>query len=152
MHSLVESLPQYLLKRGESNLFASYKLENGSYSFSYQGEDNKKKFLANGRSISKNTFQKHYPHVVSFHPLMMNMMYLGPSERRFFLDNILCQVSDTYQASSSKFKKILMSRNKILKRIFEQKSNPQELFFWNEEFIKCSILIYTERAKLIEFL
>ena len=152
LHSLVESLPQYLLQRGTSHLFISYQLSDGNYNFSYQWEDNKKKFLTNGRSISKNTLQKHYPHVVSFHPLMMNMMYLWPSERRFFLDNVLCQSSSVYQQSLSKFKKILSSRNKILKRVFEKKSDPQELNFWNEEFIKYATLIYKERAELIKFL
>jgi recombinational DNA repair ATPase RecF len=47
----------------------------------------------------------------------MNLLYLSPSIRRDFLDEILINTFDDYEKLNQQYKKILISRNKILKNI-----------------------------------
>jgi recombinational DNA repair ATPase RecF len=49
----------------------------------------------------------------------MNLLYLSPSIRRDFLDEILINSFDDYKKILENYKKILVSRNKILKNIKE---------------------------------
>jgi recombinational DNA repair ATPase RecF len=75
----------------------------------------------------------------------MNMMYLSPSLRRDFLDEILLKTFLEYKNLLNDYKKILISRNKVLKNIKEQKSNIDELEFWNNKFINIATIIYNYR-------
>ncbi len=121
-------------------------------SFSYDVSNNKKKYLINGKSTTKHTFRKYYPHVISFHPILMNLMYLQPSARRNFLDDALIQAFPEYEKLLSNYKKTLNSRNKLLKNIFEEKSTREELMFWNENFLNLASSIWSYRKKMIDFL
>jgi recombinational DNA repair ATPase RecF len=49
----------------------------------------------------------------------MNLFYLSPSLRREFLDNILSNSFDEYSELLKNYKKIVISRNKLLKSIQE---------------------------------
>jgi recombinational DNA repair ATPase RecF len=49
----------------------------------------------------------------------MNIMYLSPSLRRDFLDNILLNTFEKYETALKEYKNILKSRNKTLKAIQE---------------------------------
>jgi recombinational DNA repair ATPase RecF len=49
----------------------------------------------------------------------MNLFYLSPSLRRDFLDNILSNSFDEYSDLLKTYKKIVTSRNKLLKSIQE---------------------------------
>jgi len=89
---------------------------------------------------------------VSFHPQAMNLMYLGPSERRLFLDELLSQCYPIYRTHLQKYKKIVQHRNKVLKNISDQKSSVSELEFWNEKFISSALEIYKYRKKFVRFL
>jgi recombinational DNA repair ATPase RecF len=82
----------------------------------------------------------------------MNMMYLSPSLRRNFLDNILSNSYEQYSKILKEYKKILNSRNKVLKNISKNKSTKDELNFWDEKFIEKAEIIYEYRFKIIEFL
>jgi DNA replication and repair protein RecF len=86
-----------------------------------------------------------YDKVVLFSPIIMNMMYLSPSLRREFLDEILLKTFPDYKKILIDYKKILTSRNKILKNIREKKSDISELEFWDNKFINLSTIIYNYR-------
>lgn len=103
------------------------------------------------KSTTKQKLKDFYPHVVSFHPLAMNMMYLGPSQRREFLDEALSQSFPTYKAALLKYKKIINSRNRVLKNISENKSEISELSFWDDSYIAGSVYIYEHRKKISDF-
>ena len=149
---LVESKSEYLIKRKSDVLHISYVLSYGNQAFSYSLKEKRKKYLIEGTSTTKNKFTANYPLVVSFHPLIMNMMYLGPNERRSFLDSTLSQSFPLYASILQKYKKILSSRNKLLKNISEWKSDISELRFWNNEFIESSTQIYSYRKIFVEFI
>jgi len=69
-------------------------------------------------------------------------MYLSPSLRRDFLDEILLKTFPDYKKILNNYKKILISRNKILKNIRENKSEISELDFWDSKFIILATIIY----------
>ena len=148
---LVESLPAYLLSQWEETFFVSYTLDNWKYAISYQS-DGQKKYFIESKSTSKKKLAEIYPHVISFHPMMMNMMYLGPSERRHFLDEMTLKAFPEYKNIYTGFKKVLQSRNKLLKNISEKKSESSELWFWDEKYIDLATQVYNYRSKSIVFL
>ena len=142
-----------LLKKGEQHLYIEIRLDNGKCAtFSYDKETNKKKYTLNSKSTTKKKIQEFLPKTISFHPLGMNMMYLWPSKRREFIDHALGTVFPVYETTLRKYKKVVTSRNKVLKNISEGKSNIQELDFWNTAFIDLACDIYAYREKFISFI
>jgi len=75
----------------------------------------------------------------------MNIMYLSPSLRRDFLDEILSKTFENYRILLSEYKKILISRNKLLKNIRENKSGKSEIGFWDNKFALKASHIYNYR-------
>lgn len=121
-------------------------------SISYDKKINKKKFFINKKAKSKKVIKDFFPKIVSFHPMIMNMMYLSPSLRRNFLDNILINSFEEYSKILKDYKKIVISRNKTLKNINEAKSKKEEILFWNNSFIEKAEQIYKYREKIILFI
>ena len=118
---------------------------------SYDKKENKKQYILNNKKINKNNFLKNAFLTVNFSPMTMNLLYLSPSIRRDFLDEILINSFDDYSKLLQEYKKILISRNKILKNIKEWNSVKNELNFWNTEFIKYSSFIYFYRFGIVDF-
>jgi len=75
--------------------------------------------MLNGKKITKKKFTDLTHKCVVFSPIIMNIMYLSPSLRRDFLDNILKNSFEPYSKLLSKYKKIIKHRNKTLKNIKE---------------------------------
>lgn len=148
---LVESHPEYLLWK-QSNVFhLKYELDTGVTAFSYDGDLSKKKYFLGEKSTTKAKLRENYPMVVSFHPMMMNLMYLGPSHRRDFLDEILSQSFPEYRSKLLAYKKIVSNRNRLLKNISDGKSEISEINFWNEKFLDSASDIYLYRKKITHF-
>lgn len=148
-----------LIKKWQDYFFIEYNNEAWDkiwFSYSREIKDNKitnkKKYLINNKSVTKNKYLEYSYKTVIFSPIIMNMMYLWPSLRRDFLDNLLKSSFLEYEKLSTDYKKILKSRNKLLQNIEKQKSKIEELDFWNKEFIKKASSIYKYRFKIINFL
>lgn len=149
---MVESLWHYLLSKGSEVMYVKYELTQWTLAYSYDGKSRKKKYFLGEKSTTPSKIRQNFPHIVSFHPMMMNLMYLGPSHRRDFLDRVIVSSFPEYQKILSEYKKVLTHRNKVLKNISLWKSKLSELDFWNEKFITWSCHIYNYRIKLIHFL
>lgn len=149
---MVESKGQYLIKREEDVMYIKYDLTLWSIAHAYDNKTGKKKYFLWDKSTTPAKLRHTYPHIISFHPLIMNLMYLWPSHRREFLDNIIVSAFPNYQKTLLKYKKILNNRNKVLKNIYLEKSQISELDFWNEIFIKTASEIYTYRKKIVDFM
>ncbi len=121
-------------------------------SVSYDTQTKRKKYIIEEKASSKQKIKGIYPHVVSFHPMIMNLMYLAPSERRNFLDTVLLSSFSEYRSVLQKYKKILLNRNKLLRNISEGKSQKDELHFWNTQYIDAAEQVYAYREKLSNFL
>lgn len=120
--------------------------------FYYSKTDKKKNFLLNNKKITKKFFLENIYSSVIFSPIMMNMIYLSPSLRRDFLDETLKSSFADYENLLKNYKKILKSRNNVLKAIFDKKAEKSEIKFWDEKFIEISEEIYKYRFNFINFL
>jgi len=74
----------------------------------------------------------------------------SPSDRRRFLDIALAQVEPAYSAARSRFERVLLQRNHLLKRIREGEGKPDELAFWDEELVKDGAFILQRRATALQ--
>lgn len=142
-----------LIKKWEDYFFVEI-IDNlwNKISISYTKEKKKKTFMYNNSKITKKKFNQITKKSVIFSPIIMNLMYLSPSLRRDFLDNILKNSFENYEKLLLEYKKIVKHRNKTLKSIYENKANKQDIIFWNEKFINHSTEIYKYRFKIINFL
>lgn len=149
---LIESKAEILLQKDADFFFAEIHTDTASYWYSYSRADHKKKYILNGKATLKAKLKESFPHVIHFHPLEMNIMYLWPSERRNFLDTILVNTFPEYKRLLLGYKKVITSRNKILKRIRDWLSEKWELDFWNQKYITWSLEIYKYRDILTEYI
>ena len=86
---------------------------------------------------------------IYFSPDDLKLIKESPDERRKFMDIDLCQFDKTYYYNLSKYNKILMQRNKLLKS--ENYNDLKEtLSIWNIELAKCGAVIILKRLNLIE--
>lgn len=112
---------------------------------------NKKKHIIQLKATTKKKMQETFGPVVMFHPMLMNMMYMGPKYRRDFMNTLLSQAFPEYGPLLKKYKNITINRNKILKSIRDGHSSRGEITFWNEQFILFATRIYSYRFQLIDF-
>jgi len=118
----------------------------------YDKENNKKKYSINKKTTTKKKFWEISLKSVVFSPTTMNMFVLWPSLRRDFLDSVLLSSYPEYDKILKNYKKSLLNRNKVLKNISKNKSELSEINFWDDDFIKNSVLVYEYRNKIINFL
>ena len=148
---------QEILKNGTNHIFIEWVftqndgLEN-KLTFSYDAQNDKKLVLLNGKKVTKKVLHENILHISYFSPISMNLFYLGPKYRRDFLDDILKSTFWEYDTLLKNYEKILKHRNKILKNIAEEKSKIDEIYFWNNEFIKSAVTIYEYRKQINQFL
>lgn len=142
-----------LIKDWENYFFIEIKtLENDIFSFYYDKNQKKKNFMLNNKKISKKFFFDNSFASVVFSPISMNILYLSPSLRRDFLDETLKSAYGEYDSLLKEYKKILKSRNLLLKAINEEKAQKSEITFWDEKFVNISVEIYKYRIDLVNFL
>lgn len=142
-----------LIKKWEGYFFVEYITSSqDKVSFSYIKEWKKKTYLLNNNKITRKKFNSITNKSVIFSPIIMNMMYLSPSLRRDFLDNILKNSFENYDKLLLNYKKIIKHRNKTLKSIYEKKAQKEDIKFWDEKLIEQSSEIYRYRFKIINFL
>jgi len=142
-----------LVKKDENIFFIESEIENWDrIAISYDKKNKIKKYLLNNKSSSKKKISEISDKVVFFSPILMNIIYLSPNLRRDFLDEILLKTFDKYKKELNNYKKILISRNKVLKNIRDWKSKKSEIEFWDEKFIESSSIIYNYRFWITNFL
>ena len=103
-------------------------------SYSYK----KRKMIRNGQTITKQSDYVGYFQVVMFSPDDIELVKGAPSIRRRFLDTYIGQFDNHYLENLSLYKKILKSRNEILKD-------------YNQNNKKLTILLNLYTEKLIEY-
>ncbi len=87
--------------------------------------------------------------VVLFAPTDLHLVDGPPDERRRFLDRALCQVSPHYCQDIVKYRKIVMQRSALLKRIRDVQEDPRLLDFLDDQLITLAAHIVGERYKMI---
>ena len=89
-------------------------------------------------------------HIVFFSPEDLNMIKEGPGERRRFLDMELSQMDKVYLHHLSKYNKILLQRNNLLKQLSFENELIDTLSIWDEQLVNYGSYLIRERAKFIE--
>ena len=88
--------------------------------------------------------------VVFFSPEDLSIIKNGPSERRRFMDMELCQLDQIYLNSLSKYNKLVIERNKVLKDLFEHPENSVLLDVQDKQLCEYGSVIIKTREKFIK--
>lgn len=87
---------------------------------------------------------------VLFTPMEMNILYLGPSLRRDFLDEAILLAHPEFAKVKREYTLALKNRNSLLKQIREWTSNRDTLSLWDSLFIERAQVYYKYRKNIIE--
>lgn len=88
-------------------------------------------------------------HIVVFSPEDLKIVKDEPEKRRRFIDRELCQMKPLYYKNLSRYKKILLQRNNILKNA---SIDMDVLAAWDHELILYGSKLILERKQFIETL
>lgn len=81
----------------------------------------------------------------------INLVTGAPSERRRFIDVLLCQLDPAYLRALQQYQRVMVQRNHLLRQIREGEAQPDELQFWNAQLIRHgAIIMAMRRATLRE--
>ena len=90
--------------------------------------------------------------VIFFSPEDLKIIKNGPSERRKFLDIELSQLERLYLYHLTKYNKVLMQRNNLLKQLKFQPNLVDTLEFWDLQLVKYGSEVIRYRRKFIDHL
>ena len=88
-------------------------------------------------------------YIVFFSPEDLNMIKEGPGERRRFLDMELSQMNKVYLYHLTKYNKILVQRNNLLKQIAYEPGLRDTLDVWDKQLIDNGKVLINSRAEFI---
>lgn len=122
---------------------------------SYQIDMHLKKNKSKGIAINKIPIKKaanlfEIVNYVFFSPEDLNIIKNGPSQRRRFIDLLLCQMDKLYLYDLSKYNKILNNRNRLLKDIQYKNDLMDTLSVWDMQLLEYGKKIMQKRKDLIK--
>ena len=88
--------------------------------------------------------------LVFFSPEDLGIIKNGPSERRRFMDMELCQLDQIYLNSLSKYNKLVIERNKVLKDLFDHPETKVLLDVQDKQLCEYGSVIIKAREKFIK--
>lgn len=89
---------------------------------------------------------------VVFSPEHLSLIKRGPSERRKFIDSAICREKLQNAVILSKFNRVLVQRNSLLKDIYRRPSLEETLSIWDEPLIKNGALLIKKRLDYVRML
>lgn len=113
---------------------------------------NKKQVEINGieRTSASALIEKF--NAVVFSPEHLNLIKRGPSERRKFIDSAICREKLRNAVILSKFNRILVQRNSLLKDIYKHPALEDTLEVWDEPLIKYGSMLIAQRLEYVKML
>ncbi len=114
-------------------------------------KEGKKKIVINGAEAKRVGDLLGNIHAVFFNPSELKLVQESPEDRRRFLDISLSQINKRYFHSLSKYKKILVQRNNLLKES-DKELILDTLPVWDEQLAFYAADIIIERSKYIKIL
>lgn len=125
----------------------AYGKVNVGFMLSRKGE---KRFFINGNEVKKLSEVFGNLVVVYFCPQDLRIVSDSPQERRDFMDTDLSQLSGSYYNLLSRYNKVLMQRNKLLKFEKDRVTLLGEIDVFNEQLASLAALIIKTRKNFIE--
>ncbi len=101
----------------------------------------------NGKRIKKTSELLEKIYMVVFSPEDLKIVKDEPEKRRKFIDRELCQLKPVYFSNLSKYKKVLLQRNTMLK---EERPNISLLEIWDRELSKYGAQVIKKREEFIK--
>lgn len=89
---------------------------------------------------------------VVFSPEHLNLIKRGPSQRRKFIDSAICREKLQNAVILSKFNRVLVQRNSLLKDIYRRPSLENTLSVWDEPLIQNGAMLIKKRMDYVEML
>ena len=89
---------------------------------------------------------------VVFSPEHLNLIKRGPSQRRKFIDSAICREKLQNAVILSKFNRVLVQRNSLLKDIYRRPSLENTLSVWDDPLIQNGAMLIKKRMDYVEML
>ena len=89
---------------------------------------------------------------VVFSPEHLNLIKRGPSQRRKFIDSAICREKLKNAVILSKFNRVLVQRNSLLKDIYRRPSLEDTLSVWDEPLVLNGSMLIKKRMDYVEML
>jgi DNA replication and repair protein RecF len=135
----------------EAHIRAIIERDNAEYRVDMHLRKNKSKGIAiDGQKIKKASDLIGKLNIVFFSPEDLSIIKNGPSERRRFMDMELCQLDQIYLNSLSKYNKLVIERNKVLKDLYEHPENSVLLDVQDKQLCEYGSVIIKTREKFIK--
>ena len=87
--------------------------------------------------------------IVLFAPTDLSLVDGPPEERRRFLDRSLCQMYAPYCQALLRYRKIVIQRSALLKRIRENQEDPRMLDYLDEKLSELASMLMYERQRMV---
>lgn len=104
----------------------------------------------NGYPVKKTSDILGWMNIVLFAPEDLNIIKRGPSERRRFINNEICQLDRYYTAALTEYNKILENRNELLKNIDRYHDHMDLLDIIDEQLAVQGRYIISSRDSFIK--
>ena len=135
----------------EAHIRTILEKDNAEYRVDMHLRKNKSKGIAiDGQKIKRASDLIGRLNVVFFSPEDLSIIKNGPSERRRFMDMELCQLDHIYLNTLSKYNKLVVERNKVLKDLFEKPENSVLLDVQDKQLCEYGSVIIKAREKFIK--
>ena len=141
-----------IIKMGEKEAHIKLLLEreNVVHSIDMHLKNNKQKGVAiNSIPTRKTSDLFGIINIIFFSPEDLNIIKNGPAERRKFINFELCQLDKVYLYNLTKYNKILVQRNNLLRQISFNSKLLDTLSIWDEQLIKYGKEIIKARENFI---
>ncbi len=146
----LDSLFPQSATQGQVRLVIPTHVGDAEYTVSFDRETRALRLLYQGEKETRGAYlARHQLRAVLFDPIEMNLLYLGPSLRRDFLDEILLIAHPEFLSIRRKYYQILRSRNALLKSISKGESPESDLATWDLLLADSIILYEAYREKII---
>ena len=121
----------------------------------YQLDIHLKKNRSKGIAINKVPIKKASElfgilNMVFFSPEDLNIINNGPAERRRCLDAEICQLDKIYLSDLTRYNKILMQRNRLLKDMQHQPQLMETLPVWDMQLVEYGKRLIRRRRQFVE--
>lgn len=138
-------------KKDEAHIRSIIEKDHAEYKLDMHLRKSKSKGLAiDGQKLKKAADYVGHLNAVFFSPEDLAIVKNGPSERRRFIDLELCQLDETYLYNLSRFNRLMVARNKMLKEMYDHPEYRPLLDVQDEQMINYGTQIIKARGKFID--
>lgn len=111
----------------------------------------KKNFKVNNVKKSYRNFTKNLKSIL-FSPQDLQIVIDSPHKRREFLDEVLFQTDENYKNNLIELKNVVLSRNRLLRQINEGLASYNEIDYYNNRLVECSLYLQKARKDFVLYL